>query len=221
MIAGFLELFWGGILVGSSSCLFFCAPVILPYLLGTSENWKKSFQAILLFSGGRIFIYTFYGLLIGLGKQIYLDNFAGSQLNFLLQIFVGLFILIIGFLLILGKEKKAFCPGLENLLIKHNLRTVFILGLFMGSAPCPPLLAAFAYIFFKTTDFISSIFLTLAFGLGTAISPLLVLGVFSGFIPQKLSGTKILRFLRIFAGFILMFWGFQIIASRLGLVIRL
>lgn len=221
MITGLLELFLGGIFVGSTSCLLICAPIVLPYLLGTSENWKKALAAVLIFSAARITVYTFYGFIIGLGKQIYIDKFIESDFSFYLQIFAGLVILVIGFLLVLGKSRANLCPGLDKLLIKHNLRTVFFLGLFMGMMPCPPLMAAFAYVFIKANNLASSVFLVWAFGLGTAVSPLLLLGTFSGFVTQKTSRTKFLRVLRVLAGSILLFWGFQIIASRMGLVVRL
>lgn len=221
MIISLLELFLGGIFVGSSSCLLVCAPIVLPYLLGTSENWKKALGAVLIFSGARIAVYTFYGFIIGLGRQIYIDNFVESDFSFYLQIFAGLFILVIGFLLVLGKSRANFCPGLDKLLIRHNLRTIFFLGIFMGMMPCPPLMAAFAYVFIKANSLSSSIFLVWAFGLGTTVSPLLLLGAFSGFVSQKIPRTKLLRVLRVLSGSILLFWGFQIIASRMGLVIRL
>ncbi len=221
MNKNFLELFLGGIFVGSSTCLLVCAPILLPFVLGTAGNWKKGLQATLIFSAGRITICILFGLLLGLGKQIYLDSFLESQFNFELQIFFGLFIFLIGFLLILGKHRLNICPGLGKLLTRHNLKTVFILGLLMGIIPCGPLMAVFAYIFIKATNLISSVLLTLAFGLGTTISPMLVLGAFSGFIPQKIPKTKFLKVLKIFAGLILMFWGLQIILSRMGMVIRL
>jgi len=221
MIISFFELFLGGVIVGSSTCLLVCAPILLPYLIGTSGSWKKGFKATLVFSTGRLTVYIVYGFLIGLGKQIYIDYFVKSPFNTYLQVFAGLFILIIGFLLILGKKSTNLCPVLEKLLIKKNLRTVFILGLFMGMTPCPPMMAAFAYIFIKTTSLISSIFLVLSFGLGTVFSPLLVLGTFSGFISQKVPRVRALQVLKALSALVLIFWGFQIIVSRMGFFIRL
>ena len=213
MIANFFELFIQGIFVGSTFCLLFCAPIIIPFILGTIGSWKKGFWAILIFFLGRITVYSIFGLFIGLGKVIYIDRFIESQFNFYFHLFAGSFILLAGLLLLLGKRRKKVCPGLEKLIISSNLRSIFILGLFLGTTPCPPLVAAFLYVFVKAENLLSAFFLILAFGLGTSFSPLLFLGPFSGFISQKMEGTKFLQILRICAALILFLWGIKIIIS--------
>ncbi len=218
MILSFIELFIGGVIVGSSMCLLVCSPILIPYLVGTSDGWKKAFVTTIVFSLGRIAVYVLYGFIIGLGKQFYIDNFFNSRFNVYIQVLAGLFVFVVGFLLILGGRSPKLCPGLDKLFIKKNLRTVFILGVFMGISPCPAMIAAFAYIFIKAETLLGCIFLVTAFGLGTSFSPLLLVGPFLGFVTQKISRAKLFKVIKVTAALILMLWGFQIIASRMGFI---
>lgn len=60
-----------------------------------------------------------------------------------------------------------------------------LLGLVVGVSPCLPLLGVLTEIMFIADKFYQGWLLGLAFGLGTLISPLLVLGTLAPLVPLK------------------------------------
>lgn len=87
-----------------------------------------------------------------------------------------------------------------------------IIGLSMGLLPCAPLLATFSYIGLISKSWLQSLYYSLAFGIGTFFSPLILLAVFTGLLPRLLGRSAL--FGRIFAflcGLIMVFLGVNLI----------
>ena len=166
-------------------------------------------------------MYVLFGILIGLGRQIHIDRFVRGSFHFNLQILAGLFILVMGILVLLNKQRPILCPNLDRFFIKEKFRSFFLLGVILGMTPCPALIAAFAFIFLRSSGFVSSLSMVTAFGLGTITSPLIPLCLGYGLLSKWISRTVLLSVLRWAAGAILVFWGTQIILAKMGYVIYL
>jgi sulfite exporter TauE/SafE len=87
-----------------------------------------------------------------------------------------------------------------------------VLGLIIGLLPCAPLLAVFSYLGLVSRTWWHNLLYSLSFGLGTLLSPLLLLAGLTGLIPRFLQGKKELYY-KIFSfisGLIIIFLGLQL-----------
>ena len=91
-----------------------------------------------------------------------------------------------------------------------------VLGLIVGLLPCAPLLAALSYIGLVSFSWQRCIIYSLVFGLGTLISPLILLALGAGVVPRLLLNKPgISRALRLICGLIIMFLGVQLILRNI------
>ena len=86
------------------------------------------------------------------------------------------------------------------------------LGLILGLLPCAPLLAVLSYIGLISSGWQICIFYSLIFGLGTLISPLLLLALGAGAVSKLLfNRPRVYNILRLLCGLIIVFFGIQLI----------
>jgi thiol:disulfide interchange protein DsbD len=117
-------------------------------------------------------------------------------------------------LMAFGKEwKLGFCQFLHRNLLEQDKKSIFAIGLIMGLLPCVPLLTLLSYIGLISKSWQDSILYSLTFGLGTALSPLILLVVLSGAISRLFTGKKQLysQIFRLLCGLIIIFLGLQLI----------
>lgn len=180
-----IELFIIGITVSFGSCLAFCSPMILPYIAATRRGWKEGLVAILTFSFTRLITYCLLGLLAGLFGRLLTERL--HQFDYLIFLGGGLFITLLGLLIILGKEPHHhLCQVLRRHAVDSSVNGPIMLGLFVGILPCLPLLGVLAYIALRTQNLWQGAFYGLAFGMGKFISPLIPLGVLASALPERL-----------------------------------
>ncbi|MFA5411304.1 MAG: sulfite exporter TauE/SafE family protein [Candidatus Omnitrophota bacterium] len=200
MIKTIITLFLLGLSFGFGPCLASCGPILIAYLAGTKKNVRKSITGYLLFSLSRISAYLILGLLV-----FFLGRLAASRLlgEYSRYIFIlgGGFIAAIGALMMSGRriEVRAW----------NNLP---LLGLIIGLLPCAPLLAIFSYLGLISRAWWQSLLYSFSFGLGTLLSPLLLLAGFTGLIPRFLQNKKD-NYDKIFifiCGLIIVFLGLQL-----------
>lgn len=157
-----------GVLYGIGPCTVFCAPVIIPLIVSYSEGGKDGIKQTLIFSGGRLISYATLGAISG---------FIGSVLaNVLTKEFMGVFIIIIGALVLLRKYPKKCAFVNKRFKGKHASLTS---GIVLGLSPCYPLIGLLSLAALSNSA-LTGFLMGIIFGAGTVITPLLILGFFAG-----------------------------------------
>lgn len=159
-------------LISSLHCIGMCGPIALMLPVDRHNPEKKALQ-ILTYHAGRIFSYTFIGLLFGLlGRAFYL---AGFQQH--LSIVAGLAMIVIAIIPERSLARYNFSKpifigisrikaALGNQFAKSSFSSLFTTGLFNGLLPCGMVYAAvFGALAMPHLGY-SMLFMAL-FGLGT------------------------------------------------------
>jgi len=202
-------LFVSGLILGSGPCLGFCAPVLIGFVATYKPSLKKALVSYLFFSSAKLFSYMLLGGLCGIFSGILKSNIFLGYLK-AINIGLGIFILLIGILTLILRDplKSKYCSFLSN----GHLKNAGFLGLLAGFSPCLPLLGILNYIIIISHSSLEGIFYAFAFGLGTAISPLILLVALSGKLSQFLSGNQKVKILiKIICGLVLILLGVRII----------
>lgn len=206
-------LFLSGLILGSGPCVGFCAPILASFIATYKPSLKKALISYLSFSSAKLASYMILGALCGVFSGILKSSFFTGYLN-IINITLGFFILLIGILTIISKEplSSKYCAFFS----KGNLKNAGILGLLAGFSPCLPLLGILNYIIIISHSALEGLLYTFIFGLGTTVSPVILLIGLSGKLAGSFSGNnKIKILIRIFSSLILIYLGTKIILSRL------
>ncbi len=206
-------LFISGLILGSGPCMSFCAPILAGYSAGHPKGFKKSLVSYLVFSGFKLISYAVLGLISVLGTNLLQKELLVKYLP-LINPVLGYFIILIGITTLFARKNRLskICAWLNQ----GNIRNVGILGLLAGFAPCLPLLGILNYIVLASQTGFQALFLSFSFGLGTILSPLLLVVVFSAGISQKLSQNNLLRvIIRVISAAVLLLLGTRIILQTL------
>jgi sulfite exporter TauE/SafE len=125
----------------------------------------------------------------------------------------GAIIILIGAVMIAGKGRGgAFCSFLHRHMLEDDKKSVIVMGIVIGLLPCAPLIALFSYIFLVSKTIAHSVLYSIAFGLGTAISPLLILVIFAGLVPKLTAAReRFSRIVTIVSGSIIVIMGLQLL----------
>jgi len=187
-----------GLALGIGPCMASCGPLLLSYIAGTGKTVSRGLFTYLIFSISRMAAYAVLGVLIHLFGEIVTQRFAGLVGKYL-YLAGGIFILFIGVLMMFRQEKKdGLCAKIQNVFLKKDAKTVGLWGIIIGLLPCAPLVSVLSYIGLVARSWPQSIFYSLAFGLGTMLSPLLLLCGAAGVLQKFLHDH--LRVQRIFNG---------------------
>lgn len=131
-------------------------------------------------------------------------------------IFGGIFIGTIGILMLIDKNFKA-CHALRSFFLKKDTLTIFTFGLVIGMLPCLPLVSVLSYIGLISKSWYNGLFYSLAFGLGTIISPLLLISALSGLISRiNLNNEYFAKAINIICGFIITILGMHLLLKGFG-----
>ena len=183
-----------GLLYGLVYCTPTCLPYIASYIAGIGADFRKGLVVTLIFNLGRVTAYALIGGLIGVLSGVFRFVVSESSLSAFQQYssFVfGTVTIVVGLVILFKSRSKSHnCNPAEHKdlgLNKFGVRFdvyVFSLGLGRGLIVCPPLAILLLY----SLPFgapIDSFFLAVLFGLGTALSPMLLLGGVSGWLLNK------------------------------------
>lgn len=200
--ASYAVLFVVGVLT-SIHCVGMCGGIMLSQSL--SKESKNKFEAILpalLYNLGRVISYTFLGGLVGALGSVFslsLDIKAG------LQIFAGLFMVMMGFNMAGFKLFRKLQIHLPHTLckLKNKSGSPFIVGILNGFMPCGPLqtMQLFAL---GTGSALNGAISMFVFSIGT-VPLMLTFGALSGILSKGYT-KKLLKFsgvLIIILGFIM------------------
>jgi cytochrome c-type biogenesis protein len=183
-----------GLLYGLVACTSTCLPYIASYIAGTGAGFKKGVLATLTFNSGRVVAYALIGGLIGVFSSLFwlfVNESAVSPFQTYSSIAFSIVTIIIGANL-LYKTRKPACdcniqtkPASSAQKVSRRFDFgAFTLGLSRGLILCPPLIALLLYSVPFASPVDSVVFAVL-FGLGTAISPMLLLGGVTGWLLNK------------------------------------
>lgn len=176
-----------GFFLGAGPCLLSCTPLFLPYLAGTSRSWQEGLRATIIFGLTRLVVYTCLGGVVGYTGYYLFQLFYSWWWGKIIWGMGGVFIILVGILLVSGEGiKNPFCKILQRQTLGNDTRGVIILGVLLGLSPCLPLLGILTEIMFLSEKFYQGFLYGLAFGLGTLFSPLLLLGIFTPLLAEKI-----------------------------------
>jgi sulfite exporter TauE/SafE len=221
----FFTIFFVGFLGGFGHCIGMCGGIVLTYTLKIEENdplskpsyWQR-IKPQLLYNLGRITTYTFLGQIFGLIGSTLGFILAVRDFQGLLQIFVGLFMIILGIELagwIPSLSSDSF-PGVKTfkqltaaLFSRVNRKNIYILGLVLGFLPCGLVYAAGAKAA-ASQSLIGGMLTMLAFGLGT-FPAMFVTGLTAHLISHRLRRRlyRLAALMVIFLGIIAILRGFD------------
>ncbi len=181
-LLSFFGLFITGCLFGFTVCSFSCMPIVCTVVMGTRRGFKSGFDSAVTFSFGRVIGYTIAGMVCGLTGMAAENVFQQQHI-----------VLAAGALFLVTGLSIAFLPGKKGCkkTDKHvcqnknpKLRLSF-LGLITGLLPCVPYTAVMAAAA-ASGSVVTGGALACCFGLGTSISPLLLIGGGAGWFSKKI-----------------------------------
>jgi thiol:disulfide interchange protein DsbD len=190
----YLGAFAGGLIYGFAFCTAACLPYVAGYIAGVGAGFRRGVAITLTYNAGRIAAYAVIGALVatlgGLLKFLWTEE-SLLPLQGYASIAFGIVTIAIGVSIIL-KIKSGSCEGhppseggsqLDTTTGRFDVRA-FFLGLSRGFVLCPPLIALLIYSLAFATP-IEGLILAILFGIGTALSPLLLLGGATGWLLGK------------------------------------
>jgi len=191
----YLGAFAGGVLYGLVVCTASCLPYITSYIAGIGAGFRKGIGVTLIFSGGRLVSYALIGALVGLFSglfRLFVSTSAISPFQTYSSLAFGIVTIIIGASVLLKYRKPCECTSIDTKSMITKARSgrfgfdlgAFSLGLSRGLIICPPLIALLIYSLPFSSP-IGSVALAVVFGLGTVLSPILLLGGLTGWLFNK------------------------------------
>jgi len=210
-----------GLLYGTVFCTSTCLPYIASYIAGIGAGFRKGVIATLIYNGGRVAAYALIGCLIGLLSGAFRFVLSESSIapfqQYSSYVF-GMVTLIIGINILLKSKSAPHNCNTEynkNLGLKKTGRfdvRAFSLGFSRGLIVCPPLLLLLLYSVPFATP-IDSFAVAVLFGLGTALSPMLLLGGVTGWLLNK--ATLLRKWISIAGGGMLIVLGVLTIVNTI------
>jgi sulfite exporter TauE/SafE len=177
-----------GLLYGLTFCASACLPYIISYIAGIGAGFKKGVLITSIYNSGRILAYAIIGTIAALVSTVISEEVFGFYQQYS-SIAFGAAIIIIGVTILLKKFGAGTCTtkaphdlGVAKLTQRFDIRA-FSMGFTRGLILCPPLIAVLLYA--VTFSQVDCIILTVLFGVGTALSPLLLLGGATGWLLNK------------------------------------
>jgi len=209
-----LSLFLSGIFLGIGPCLVSCGPFLVTFIAGANKGIKESLRIWLVFSLTKLFAYLVLGLIAGLfSQEVVYRIYQGNLVQYLL-VGGGIFVLLIGLAMVFGNNQRIrICRILEERFVKRGIKSTVLFGLLIGFLPCAPLLAILSYIALISGTWYKGFWFSLAFGMGTLISPLIILAMLASLVPKLFSDQA--KFFSVFqkvCGLIITLLGFELIS---------
>ena len=177
-----------GMAAGCGPCLVTCAPTVMSYVAGLKRGWKEGLAASLTFSLARIPAYLLLGALVAcFGARLH-EASAFHHLQSAVQILTGVLLIAAGVLLTLFAEPlPGICKVAHRLMPVQDIKFLAGLGFLYGLSPCVPMVAVMARVGLQSTTIAAGAACMAIFGVGTVLSPLLVLGAGSGMFAESLA----------------------------------
>jgi hypothetical protein len=178
-------------LSNGATCMAYCAPVLVPYLLGEGKGIFRNSVLTVQFLLGRLLGYLLFAVFAwGINRSILQGVSRPDLVIGTAYVIFSLLLIYYGFF-----KTRTSCETTCTHGLRHKLMTILpvsipmIAGLVTGLSLCPPFLLAFTGAVEKTTV-LQSMFFFFAFFLGTSIFfiPLPFSGLFRGFAALRIIG---------------------------------
>ena len=210
--ANFAKLLVGGFIMGWGPCLAVVAPLLLPYVGATQSKWVAGLKIGAMFSAGRLMAVAILGALATIIFAT-LNRLFPPHISGYLYLIVAAFLLTVGVLIVLDKGFRV-SVGKGNWLgaSRGDTKSMLLVGFLIGISPCAPLVSVLTYIgCIVEGQVILGALYGAAFGLGTAVAPI-VLCSLMGTVPEKIfRGDKGRRVFQIVCGVGLIIFGLDLI----------
>ena len=190
----YLGAFVIGLFYGSVFCTASCLPYVASYIAGIGAGFRKSIRITLIYNAGRVTAYALIGGAIGIlsgAFRMFLNEASLLPFQEYSSIAFGIVTIAIGASMLI-KRKSPSCNhefekqgdvGGGKLKRRFDVGA-FSLGLSRGLVICTPLLALLLTSLAFATP-VDSFVLAVLFGIGTALSPILLLGGVTGWLLSK------------------------------------
>lgn len=185
-----LEAFALGLASGTA-CLVYCAPVLVPYLLGEGKDIRRNVLLLAQFLLGRLAGYVLFALLAwGVGLQV-APGTQWREVGFgLTYVVLAVFLVVYGF-----TNAGAWCAGpraprfLQGLASRWPAVLPVVLGFLTGVNLCPPFLLALTRAA-GSSSALQSVYFFIFFFLGTLVYflPMPLVGAFRFFGAMRTIG---------------------------------
>jgi cytochrome c-type biogenesis protein len=185
----------GGLVYGLAVCTATCLPYVASYIAGTGADFRKGVIITAFFNSGRIASYAIIGGLVGLFSglfRLFVSSSTISPFQIYSSLAFGIVTIMIGGYILLTLKSGPTCNSQQtkNLVVNRKIGRfgfdfgAFSLGLSRGLIICPPLIALLIYSLPFSSP-VGSVGLAVLFGIGTTISPILLLGGLTGWLLNK------------------------------------
>jgi sulfite exporter TauE/SafE len=190
----YLGAFVGGLFYGLAFCTSACLPYVASYIAGIGAGFRRGITITLAYNSGRIIAYAVIGAAIAVLSGTF--RFLFSEVSLLpfqqySSLAFGIVTIAIGTMILLHSRRLTCTHATQGNIIQGSGKLgrrfdlgAFSLGLSRGLVICPALLALLVYSLPFSTP-IDSFSLAVLFGMGTALSPLLILGGATGWLLNK------------------------------------
>jgi len=204
-----INLFLAGFTASFGPCLLTCSPVMLPFITGTRQNLRQGILVAVVFALVRLLTFTQLGILVAvLGNSLVsvLHRYHATVI-----IGTGALIALLGVVVMLGRDLQSrFCRILHRE-GTTGLKGAIVLGVLMGILPCIGKLGVLAFVAVRAHTVWRGAAMSLAFALGEAWSPIIILSAFSGLLPQVLRTPRAQLILTRISGFFVFVIGLTLI----------
>ena len=184
-----------GLLYGTVFCTSTCLPYIASYIAGVGADFRKGVIATLIYNMGRVIAYALIGGAVGIFSgvlRVVVSDASFSAVQQYSSYGFGIVTIIIGVSILLKSKSAAHCcsqecnknEGSKKIFTKFDVRA-FSLGFSRGLIVCPYLVAILLLYAIPLEAPIDSFIVAVLFGLGTALSPMLLLGGVTGWLLNK------------------------------------
>lgn len=187
--------------------------MVVSYIAGTGKDIRRALGAYLLFSAARISAYAALGLFVFFLGRYLIEKFLFSFSRYVL-LSGGSFVVLTGLLIAAGRKNNLrFCRFLQKNILEKDRKSIIIFGVVIGLLPCLPLLAVFSSILLVSKNWLDTFLLSLSFGIGTSVSPLILPVVFAGSAPALFKDKRCERIISSICGLVIIFLGTQLIVK--------
>ena len=203
-------------LSNGATCIAYCAPVLVPYLLGEGKSILRNSVLTAQFLSGRLVGYLLFAVLAwGINRSILQGMSKPDLIIGPAYIVFSMLLIYYGFF-----ATSTSCVATRMNGLRHRLTKIWpdllpvIAGLVTGLSFCPPFLLAFTGAVEKTTV-LQSMFFFFAFFLGTSIFfiPTPFIGILRGFSPLRIIGKMaagLIGVYYLYSGIMMLIGGYMI-----------
>lgn len=188
----YIGAFAGGLFYGLAVCTASCLPYVASYIAGIGAGFKKGLKITLIFNSGRVLAYALIGGIVGLFSgffRLFVSEEAISPFQVYSSLAFGIVSIAIGASIFFKARKPCDCNSANTVVQSKSGRFgvdfgAFSLGLTRGLIICPPLILLLSYSL-PFSNPVGSVAMAILFGLGTTLSPILLLGGVTGWLFSR------------------------------------